>query len=330
MPRTLFKQALFFALAMLLGSTARAQTYSVDSITTANLGDVVSAASGSSSLRAASSSGAVTVQSGSAVRISTNGASATVTISCTGTNACSTANPYVTLALAGSPTGRLGYITSVNLTNGTATITSAYSAGSYIVINLSPIPRNTARTFIVGYDVPVAGNDSGSVTGNAVSSYLITASRPNGGGSDSLAGDITAKVIRPIDITKTADLQFGGVTRPSTGTGTLTLTPAGVVSVSGTSVRRMASPNPTPAAFTVTGEGGQAVTVSVPSTFTLTGTAGTVTATTSSTGSGAQVLSGSTGSAGTVQVKVGGTIPLSGTTAVGTYTGTLTVTVQYN
>lgn len=323
-------RAILITLALMLSGTARAQTYSVDSITTANLGDVVSAASGSSSLRASSSSGAVTIQSGSAVRISTNGANATVTISCTASNACSTVNPYVTLALAGSPSGRLSYITSVNLTNGTATITSAYSAGSYIVINLSPIPRNTARTFLIGYDVPVAGNDSAASTGNAVSSYLITASRPSGAGSDSLVGDITAKIIRPIDITKTADLQFGGVTRPSTGTGTLTLTPAGVASVTGTSVRRMASPSPSPAAFTVTGEGGQAVTVSVPSTFTLTGTAGNVIATTSATGSGAQVLSGSTGTAGTVQVKVGGTIPLSSTTAVGTYTGTLTVTVQYN
>ncbi|MFM6829967.1 MAG: DUF4402 domain-containing protein [Novosphingobium sp.] len=323
-------RAILAALVLLLTGTAHAQNYVVNSITDANLGDVVSAASGSSSLRAASSSGAVTVQSGSAVRISTNSANATVTFTCTGSNACSTTNPYVTLALAGIPTGRLGYLTSVNLTNGTATMTSAFSAGSYIVINFSPIPRDSARTFFIGYDVPVGGNDSVAATGNALSSYLITAARPNGSGSSSLVGNIRAKVIRPIDITKTADLQFGGVTRPSTGTGTLTLTPAGVASVTGTSVRRMASPSPTPAAFTVMGEGGQAVTVSVPSTFTLTGTAGSVIATTSSTGSGAQVLSGGTGSAGTVDVKVGGTIPLSGTTAVGTYTGTLTVTVQYN
>lgn len=323
-------RALLLALALLLSRTACAQTYVVNSISDANLGDVVSAASGSSSLRAASSSGAVTVQSGSAVRISTNGANAMVTFTCTGSNACSSTNPYVTLALAGTPTGRLGYITTVNLTNGTATMTSAFSAGSYVVINFNPIPRDSARTFYIGYDVPVAGNDSASATGNAISSYLITASRPSGAGSSSLVGNIRAKVIRPIDITKTADLQFGGVTRPSTGSGSITLTPAGVASVTGNNVRRMASPSPTAAAFTVTGEGGQAVTVSVPSTFTLSGSAGSVTATTSSTGSGAQVLSGSIGSAGTVQVKVGGTIPLSSSTAVGTYSGTLTVTVQYN
>ncbi len=32
-------------------------------------------------------------------------------------------------------------------------MTSAFSAGSYIVINFSPIPRDSARTFFIGYDV---------------------------------------------------------------------------------------------------------------------------------------------------------------------------------
>lgn len=325
-------RALLSVLGLIVLSPAivRAQSYNVDAITTANIGDVVSAASGSSSLRVSSSSGAVTVQSGGAVRIATSGANATVTISCSGSNTCASTNPYVTLAIAGSPSGRLGYLTSVNLTNGTATITSAYSAGSYIVINLNPIPRNAARTFLVGFDVPVAGNNSASPTGNAVTSYIITASRPNGSGSDSLVGDITAKIIRPIDIVKTSDLQFGTVTRPSIGSGSITLTPAGVSSVTGANVRRTANPTPTAASFTVSGEGGQAVTVSVPANIVLSGSSGTITATTSVAGSGAQVLSGSTGSSGTVQVKVGGTIPLSSNTAVGSYTGTFTVTVQYN
>ncbi|CAH0497450.1 DUF4402 domain-containing protein [Novosphingobium sp. CECT 9465] len=326
----MISRAILFLIALLFAATAQAQTYSVDSITDGSFGDIVSAASGSSTFRAASSSGAVTRQSGSAVRVSTNSVYSVVTIGCSASNLCNSATVYVTLALAGTPTGRLGYIPSVNLTNGTATVTNAYSAGSYIVINLSPIPRNASRTFLLGYDVPVLGNDSGQPTGNAVSSFLITASRLSGAGSDSLVGNITAKVIRPIDIAKTADLQFGSVTRPSSGSGTLTLSPAGVASVTGAGVRRMPSPVATPAAFTVNGEGGQAVTVSVPATVTLSGSAGSVVATTSATGSGSQVLSGSTGGSGTVQVKVGGTIPLSGSTAIGTFTGTLVVTVQYN
>jgi hypothetical protein len=137
-------------------------------------------------------------------------------------------------------------------------------------------------------------------------------------------------VIRPVNIAKTQNLQFGSVTRPSSGSGSLTLTPGGVASVTGSNVRRFPSPAATPAQFTVSGEGGQAVTVSVPTTMTLSGSSGSVTATLSATGNGAQVLSGSTGSAGTVQVNVGGTVPLTGSSALGTLTGTLTVTVQYN
>lgn len=323
-------RAALFLMALLLAGAAHAQSYTVDSISDGSFGDIVSAASGSSTFRAASSSGAVTRQSGGAVRLSSNSVYSVITIRCTGNNLCNSASVYVTLELAGSPTGRLGSIPSINLTNGTATITAAYSAGSYIVINLNPIPRNTSRTFLLGYDVPVLGNDSAQPTGNAVTSFLITASRLSGGGSDSLVGNITAKVIRPIEIAKTADLQFGSVTRPSTGTGSLTLTPDGVATATGTNVLRYPSPAPTAAAFTISGEGGQAVTVSVPSTVTLSGSAGSVIATTNATGDGAQVLSGSTGAAGTVQVKVGGTIPLSGSTAIGTFTGTLVVTVQYN
>lgn len=323
-------RALLYLIAALIAGAAHAQTYSIDSITDGAMGDVVSAPTGTSTFRAASSSGAVTRQSGNAVRISAGSVNSVITIRCTGSNLCSSANVYVTLALAGTPSGRLDDIPSVNLTNGTATITSAYSAGSYIVINLNPIPRNTARTFLLGYDIPVLGNDSGQPSGNSVTSFLITASRPSGFGSGSLVGNITAKVIRPINIAKTADLQFGRVTRPTTGTGSLSLTPDGVASVTGTNVIRFPSPTATAAAFTVTGEGGQAVTVSVPSSVTMIGSAGSVVATTDATGDGSQVLSGALGSAGSLQVKVGGTIPLSGSTAIGTLSGTLVVTVQYN
>lgn len=326
-----FPWAVFATLVLaLLPMLARAQTYSVDTITDANFGDIVSATSGQTVFRSNASSGSVTLVSGGGVRLSGASANAVVTISCSNTSACNSTSVQVQLSLAGTPTGRLSYITAISLANGTASITSAFSAGSYIVINLAPIPRNSSRTFLIGFDLPVDGNDSADPTGNATSSYLITAQRQFGGGSDSLVGNILAKVIRPISIAKTQDLQFGSVTRPSSGSGSITLTPGGVASVTGTNVRRFPSPAATAAQFTVRGEGGQAVTVSVPTTMTLTGSSGSVTATLSNIGGGAQVLSGATGSAGTVQVNVGGSVPLTGSTAIGTFTGTLTVTVQYN
>lgn len=319
-------------LLLLIGwpAVAGAQSYSVDSITDANFGDIVSAPSGQSVFRSSATSGAVTLQSGSGVRLSNPAANAIVTISCNNNVLCPLTNVQATLALAGTPSGRLNYITSVNLANGTATINNAYSAGNYIVISLAPIPRNSSRTFLVGFDLPVDGNDSPDPTGNAVSSYMITASRTDGTGSNSRTGNILARVIRPISITKTKDLQFGSVTRPSSGSGSITLTPDGITSVTGTNVRYFSSPAATAAQFTVAGEGGQAVTVSVPTTMTLSGSGGSVTATLTNIGGGPQVLSGSTGSAGTVNVSVGGSVPLSGSSALGTLTGTVTVMVQYN
>lgn len=321
------------ALAMLgvvQAPAARAQNYTVQSITDANFGDIVSATSGQTVFRSNASSGSVTLVSGSGVRLSSTSANAVVTISCSNTGTCNSNNVQVQLSLAGAPTGRLSHITAISLANGTASINSAYSAGSYIVINLAPIPRNSSRTFLIGFDLPVDGNDSADPTGNATSSYLITAQRQFGGGSDSLAGNILAKVIRPVSIAKTQDLQFGSVTRPSSGSGSITLTPDGIASVTGTNVRRFPSPTATAAQFSVSGEGGQAVTVSVPTTMTLSGSNGSVTATLSNTGGGAQVLSGATGSAGSVEVNVGGSIPLTSSTALGTLSGTMTVTVQYN
>lgn len=326
MTRTIL--ALLAALCFI--GSARAQSYSVTSITDANFGDIVSAASGLTVFQSEASAGSVTRVSGSGVQIAPATANAVVSIRCSGSFLCNTQQVYVTLALAGSPTGRLNYITAINITNGSATIASAFSAGSYIVIYLNPIPRDATRTFLIGFTLPVDGNESASPTGNAVSQYLITASRPSGAGSSALAGNIRARVIRPVSIAKTQDLQFGRVTRPSSGSGSLTVSPAGAASVTGAGVRRLQTPASAPARFTVSGEGGQAVTVSVPSTVMLSGSAGAITATLSTTGSGAQVLSGSTGAAGSVQVNVGGTVPLSGSTPIGTLNGTVTVTVQYN
>jgi hypothetical protein len=327
-----FAVAAAITLALLgpLSSVAHAQTYTVNSISDANFGDIVSAASGQTVFRSTATSGTVSVVSGSGVRLSSTSANATVTISCSNTSACSSNNVQVQLSLAGTPTGRLGYISAISLTNGTATITSAYSTGSYIAIILSPIPRNSSRTFLIGFDLPVDGNDTADTTGNATSSYLITAQRQLGGGAGSLVGNLRAKVIRPIGITKSQDLQFGSVTRPGNGSGSIVLTPDGIASVTGTNVRRFPSPAATAAMFTVSGEGGQAITVSVPTTMTLSNSSGSVTASLTNSGGGAQVLSGATGSAGTLQVNVGGSVPLSSTGALGTFTGTMTVTVQYN
>ncbi|RZI99477.1 MAG: DUF4402 domain-containing protein [Brevundimonas sp.] len=144
-------------------------------------------------------------------------------------------------------------------------------------------------------------------------------------------GSIT--VIRPLTITKNADLKFGSVVRPSTGSGNVVVSAAGARSVTGSVVALSSGDTPGAAQFTVAGEGAQSVSVTIPATFSMANGSDTLTVTTSNslTGSAAaQTLSGTIGSAGTLAFNVGGTVPVASTTATGAYTGTFTVSAAYN
>ncbi len=138
-------------------------------------------------------------------------------------------------------------------------------------------------------------------------------------------------VIQPISIVNNKNMNFGTFVKPSSNT-TVTLSNAGVIS--GLTAVNTSGNAPSQAQFTITGEGGQAINITVPGTVALTGTGGsltvTLTADSGTTGS-AQVatLSGAIGSAGTKVVNVGGTVPLTATTASGAYSGTFTVTAAY-
>ncbi len=312
---------------------ALAQTFTVSSIGAANLGNVAAASSGQSIFRAAASSGTVTKLSGNGVRLGSSSVRSLVTIACGNQTACNTANALVTITTTGSPTGRAAALQNftVSTSGATATIVLAPGTGSSISFRIGPVGRNSSKTFWVGYDLPINGDNTAGSTGSATSGLVVTVSRTNSSFPNSRAGSVGASVFRAISITNTASLAFGRVTLPRSGLATVSLVPATeLVTVTGTGIIAFASPTPTAAAFSVSGEGAQAITVSVPGSFTLTGPAGTLTVTTIPSVSGTQVLSGTLGAAGALTVKVGGSFGLSTSTASGTYTGTISVTVQYN
>ena len=144
-------------------------------------------------------------------------------------------------------------------------------------------------------------------------------------------GSIT--VIRPLTITKNADLRFGTIVRPSTGSGTVVVSAAGARSVTGGVVGLASGDTPQASQFTVDGEGGQSISVTVPATFTMANGTDSLTVTTNNSlagSAGAQTLSNSLGSAGSLVFRVGGTVPVASTAATGTYTGTFTVSAAYN
>jgi hypothetical protein len=151
--------------------------------------------------------------------------------------------------------------------------------------------------------------------------------------SASTTGSGSITVIRPLTITKTADLKFGTVVRPGTGAGSVAVSAAGARSVAGGVVGLSSGDTPAAAAFTVAGEGGQSVSVTIPATFSMANGSDTLTVTTSNslTGSAAsQTLSNALGSAGSLAFTVGGSVPVASTTATGAYTGSFTVSAAYN
>ena len=311
--------------------SASAQNYGNPTFSGGAMGNVASAVTGQTTFRISSSTGSVTVQSGSGSRISTGAAQVTVTVSCGNQAACGTDRPVITISSSGSPIGRAAALTNFTATAGTATFFSGPTGTNPVTITLNSIGQNGSKSFTIGFDFPI--NATGT-TGSASSGYTVGITRNGGGvgGSGSASSSATANVFRAVTISKTADIGFGKIVRPSAGSGSVSLTAAGVRSVTGTGSFAFASPAPTSAAFSVSGEGGQAITVTIPTSFTMTSGANTLTVTTASTGGGVQTLSGTLGNAGTppTAITVGGSFPISSTTPTGTYSGTFNITVQYN
>jgi hypothetical protein len=333
--RTASITQLLIAAALVFCSTgAAAQTYGVGvSSNTPNLGEVASAASGNTTYRISASSGAISKISGSGARVSIGSSRATVTISCGNSGSCNTKDVNVRIG-AGSTSGRGRSLTNFTVAMGTAVLETAPTGTNPISFQIGPIGRNNSKTFYVGADFPIAGDESGLPTGSAYASFYVwvddAPNTPNGSQADS--GEAVATVFRSLSVTKTSDLSFGRIVKPVSGAG-------GAVSLAASNAARsypagvawLNLPVPTRAAYTVTGEGGQTLSIGVPTSFNMTGPAGaSLTVTTNSTLAASPVLSSILGNAGSLSFFVGGSIPITPTTRNGAYTGAFTVTVAYN
>lgn len=320
------------ALAMLLAMRpAAAQTVQSISASTPDLGNVVSAPTGYTVFRASSSTGAITRVSGTGVRLGTTSSRALVTIACSATG-CANKALTVRVGSVGTPTGRAAGLTNFTITAGTASITVAPTGTNPVSFTIAGMASGATRTFWVGADVTIRGNDSAAATGNARSGfYVYTAVSPNTPISGSTAGLAVAKVFRPIAVATGAGLNFGKVIRPRSGSGTVAVDATnGQRTFTGTGTAGLSSPPPARATYTVNGEGGQAFSITVPPNFQMSGPGTPLTVNLTSTASGSQTLSSVLGSAGTFAFSVGGSFPLTSTTVTGTYQGSYAVTVQYN
>lgn len=140
----------------------------------------------------------------------------------------------------------------------------------------------------------------------------------------------TTRIVQPITISKTTDLAFGTIVRPTASTNSIIVSEVdGARTKTGSGDAALVASTVTRAAYSVGGEGGQTYSVSVPASFAMTSGANSITVNlTPSATSG--TLSGSIGSSGTATFGVGGNFSIAGTQATGNYAGSFTATVVYN
>lgn len=157
---------------------------------------------------------------------------------------------------------------------------------------------------------------------------LAVASSAMAQASATTSASASATVSQPIAVSKTADLTFGRVIRPSSGQTTIYTVDAatGAPSTSGgDGVFTSGAGAPGRALFTVTGEGGQSFNISTDASVTNGGV--TINLVKSApTGT----LSGTLGTLGSATFGVGGNVTLTDTSPTGTKSGSFNVTVSYN
>lgn len=137
----------------------------------------------------------------------------------------------------------------------------------------------------------------------------------------SATGTANAQVLAPIAITAGTALNFGTIA--GNGAGTVIVTPGGARSFTGGVVGTAAAF--AAGTFNVTGTGGATFAMTYPGSFNVSANAGANTMAVTVNGAATGTLSG-----GTASFPVGGTLTVGAAQAAGAYTGTYSMTVEYN
>jgi uncharacterized protein DUF4402 len=165
------------------------------------------------------------------------------------------------------------------------------------------------------------------IAANAAIALSALAGGAVAAGSVSATANASVTVVAPITLTKTQDLAFGQVVRPSnTDTNTVTLDTNDTVTVSGLGNGSLLSSTATSARFNISAPAGTTYTTTQVLNF----------ATTGLTGIGASSPAVTTGALGTIpaggiqELRYGGHFDMNAATPAQAYAGTLSVTVTYD
>ena len=201
---------------------------------------------------------------------------------------------------------------SITLTSGANTMTlDTFTANPPLVGSMDP--GSTVIRIKIGATVHLA---TGQAAGNYSGTFTLTCA------PKSDVSPVTITLLAPISISASGNMDFG--TMVTTGTaGTVTVTPAGARSSVDVD---LLGGVPSAASFDVTGEGANTYSITLPSSATLTSGANTMTVDTFTDDAGATpTLAG-----GSDTFNVGATLNVGAAQASGTYSGTFSVTVNYN
>ncbi len=201
---------------------------------------------------------------------------------------------------------------SIQVTSGANNMTVDTFTTSHPLVG-SMDPGSTTLEMFIGATVHLA---AGQAAGNYSGSFTFDCD----GISD--VANVTITIAAPISLSNTASLNFGDI-GPTGAGGTVTVTPAGVR----TSVNvDLFGGIPSAAGFTTTGETGQVYAITLPSIATLTSGGNTMTLDTFTDDGGVSpTLVG-----GSDTFNVGGTLNVAASTNDGAYSGSFSVTVNYN
>jgi hypothetical protein len=318
---------------LLAAAAAHAAIYTINVGGPLDLGTVSAAPIGDTIFRANPATGAVTVDSGTGRRISTGGVRSQVTITCkptrTGEDTCRNKTIPIRVGPIGGVTGRARPLSNFTVFMGTASLAGPPSGSSPLAFELAPLGDDTPKTFFIGADFAVTGDDSGLPSGAGGNNFYANVIDELGLQLASDTDKGMVRVLRALAAQKTADLSFGRIQVPTSGSSTITLNAAtGARTATGNAVL-FATPVPTRAAFTVTGEGGQQVSITAPASFDLTGPS-TLSVTVTDTAAATPKLSGRLGGGGSYSFSVGGAFTITPSTPTGAYSGVLSISIDYN
>jgi hypothetical protein len=309
-----------------LGSSARAQAISVTS--GPELGTIISA-SGATTFTFLASNGSVS-QQGGAIRRTSGGTRALITVTCNVTW-CAKGAGKVTVQHSGINAGRAGNMGGFTISPGSGiSITSGPSGTDPVTFNIAAIGSGKSITFYIGGSVTLAGDGSTAPSGSSSSGFRITVEDASKASNNAQKDGAThATVYHAINITAGAPLAFGRIVLPLTGGGSVAMQPADPKALPSAGVQ-LDPTKTTNGAFTISGEAGTFYTLTVPPKITLSNNRNDLfDMNISSTASGLRQFAGSPGAAASFAFTIGGSFSFTSTTPGGAYTGSVPVMVQY-